>query len=78
MDIDPEEIGRNYPVEVGIVGDIKMVLKQILDLSASFKKNEASKWIKETQAWRKKWEEKILPTQRLQGDVGGNTLTIMC
>jgi acetolactate synthase-1/2/3 large subunit len=59
VDIDPEEMGRNYPAEVGIVGDIKMVLKQILEVSASFKKKDILKWLKETQAWRRKWEEKI-------------------
>ena len=30
VDIDPQEIGRNYPVAVGIVGDCKMVLRQLL------------------------------------------------
>jgi len=32
VDIDYEEIGRNYPVEVGIQGDVKAVLGQILRL----------------------------------------------
>ena len=31
IDIDPNEIGRNYPVEIGAVGDLKIALKQILD-----------------------------------------------
>ncbi|GHV33734.1 acetolactate synthase, large subunit, biosynthetic type [Synergistales bacterium] len=30
IDIDPTEIGRNYPVEIGAVADIKRALKQIL------------------------------------------------
>lgn len=30
IDIDPEEIGKSYPVEVGIVGDAKAVLQEIL------------------------------------------------
>ncbi|GHS95465.1 acetolactate synthase, large subunit, biosynthetic type [Synergistales bacterium] len=30
IDIDPTEIGRNYPVEIGAVADIKHALKQIL------------------------------------------------
>ncbi|HEY7139713.1 MAG TPA: thiamine pyrophosphate-binding protein [Methylomirabilota bacterium] len=29
VDIDPAEIGRNYPVEVGVVGDARAVLGQI-------------------------------------------------
>lgn len=30
IDIDPNEIGRNYPVEIGAVGDLKIGLQQIL------------------------------------------------
>jgi acetolactate synthase-1/2/3 large subunit len=30
VDIDVAEIGRNYPAEVGIVGDIELVLRQLL------------------------------------------------
>jgi acetolactate synthase-1/2/3 large subunit len=30
IDIDPSEIGKNYPVSVGIVGDAKAVIKQLL------------------------------------------------
>jgi len=31
IDIDPTEIGRNYPVEIGAVADLKIALSQILD-----------------------------------------------
>ena len=31
IDIDPAEIGRNYPVEIGAIGDLKIGLQQILD-----------------------------------------------
>ena len=31
IDIDPSEIGRNYPVEIGAVGDLKVGLAQILE-----------------------------------------------
>lgn len=31
IDIDPMEIGRNYPVEIGAVGDLKLGLSQILE-----------------------------------------------
>lgn len=34
VDIDPEEIGKNYPVEVGIQGDAKVVTRQIADAVA--------------------------------------------
>ena len=32
VDIDPQEIGRNYPVAVGIVGDAKAVGEQLLEV----------------------------------------------
>ena len=31
IDIDPTEIGRNYPVEIGAIGDLKIGLTQILE-----------------------------------------------
>lgn len=31
VDIDPHEIGKNYPVEVGILGDARVVTRQLLD-----------------------------------------------
>ncbi|MCL2618688.1 MAG: thiamine pyrophosphate-binding protein [Defluviitaleaceae bacterium] len=30
IDIDPTEIGRNYPVEIGAIADLKLALRQIL------------------------------------------------
>lgn len=30
VDIDPHEIGKNYPVDLGIVGDVKYVMKAML------------------------------------------------
>ena len=30
IDIEPQEIGRNYPVEIGAVADLKMALKELL------------------------------------------------
>lgn len=31
IDIDPREVGKNYPVEVGLVGDAKAVLSQLIE-----------------------------------------------
>ena len=39
IDIDPKQIGKNYPVEVGIVGDAKTELRNLLD----YLKNEIEK-----------------------------------
>ncbi len=37
IDIDPTEIGRNYPVEIGAVADLKLALAQILDAAKAIK-----------------------------------------
>ncbi len=34
IDIDPGEIGKNYPVELGVVGDARTVLRQIREAAA--------------------------------------------
>jgi len=58
VDIDAGEIGKNYPVEVGIVGDAKVALNDLLNAVIKLapkggkKKNE---YFKEIQALQKKW-----------------------
>ena len=66
VDIDPYEIGKNYKVDVGIIGDVKMVLQQIIDelrsrgIKKEYKKSEYFKeiqklkedWFKFLQNWR--------------------------
>lgn len=51
IDIDYEEIGKNYPVDIGLVGDAKTILKQLLQLSSKtnlgpkdFKKMSTARW----------------------------------
>ncbi|MFC1919497.1 thiamine pyrophosphate-binding protein [Chloroflexota bacterium] len=50
VDIDPLEIGRNRPVEVGILGDIQMVLKQMIGvLNSKGKERSDQSWVKKCQ-----------------------------
>ena len=37
IDIDPTEIGRNYPVEIGAIADLKRALAQILEAAKEIK-----------------------------------------
>ncbi|MFX0075042.1 MAG: thiamine pyrophosphate-binding protein [Candidatus Hermodarchaeota archaeon] len=58
IDIDPHEIGKNYPVSVGIIGDVKACLGQILeeirDYSIDYKSTD---YFREIQKEKKKWFE---------------------
>ena len=47
VDIDPEEIGKNRPVEVSIIGDVKAVLNQLLnEMEKSLPKEKILEWTK--------------------------------
>ncbi|MFW9874291.1 MAG: thiamine pyrophosphate-binding protein, partial [Candidatus Thorarchaeota archaeon] len=46
IDIDPNEFGKNRPIEVGIVGDCKAVLDQLMqEMAENLPKNKISEWI---------------------------------
>lgn len=56
IDIDPHEIGKNYPVSVGIVGDVKACLGQILEELRDYSLDYKSiNYYKEIQEEKKKW-----------------------
>ena len=50
IDIDPAEIGKNVPVVVPIVGDVKLVLNALNKLIAS---TEHIDWFRQLEGWRK-------------------------
>ncbi len=49
VDIDPAEIGKNVSTDVGIVGDVKQVLQQILPL---VEMRDRSAWFSQIEIWR--------------------------
>jgi acetolactate synthase-1/2/3 large subunit len=56
IDIDPHEIGKNYPVTIGIVGDAKSCLKQIIKKLGDFTKEyKTSNYFKEIIDEKKRW-----------------------
>jgi thiamine pyrophosphate-dependent acetolactate synthase large subunit-like protein len=56
VDIDPSPIGRNYPIKVGIIGDAKAVLTQIL---SCLRQIGAEKWPSRViQRIQKVWERR--------------------
>ncbi|HEU4438411.1 MAG TPA: thiamine pyrophosphate-binding protein, partial [Methylomirabilota bacterium] len=63
VDIDPEEIGRNYPVHLGIVGDARTVLRQ-LQAAAEAPGPETmgrEAWLADIAKWRAQWEDFVRP-----------------
>ena len=54
VELDPKRVGMRYPVDVGLVGDSKRVLSELLPL---LRKNESSKFLKRAQDAMKEWRE---------------------
>ena len=56
IDIDPHEIGKNYPATIGIVGDAKSTLNQIIDALGDYQKDyEKTDYFSRMQDEKKKW-----------------------
>ena len=72
VDIDPEEIGRNYPVALGLMADVGTFLGQVKDaLDAKDKvaiPAAREKWLRDIDGWRNEWEEFTAPGYREDTD----------
>jgi thiamine pyrophosphate-dependent acetolactate synthase large subunit-like protein len=59
VDISDEEIGRNRPVDVGIVGDVKTVLRQLIEEGrGAFKGRKELAWIETLRGYNQRSIEK--------------------
>ena len=66
VDIDPEEIGRNYPVALGLMADVRTFLRQVLgELDARNIAKDVTparnNWLDAIAGYRKEWEAFIAP-----------------
>lgn len=52
IDIDPAEIGKNVPVDISIVGDVKRVLSQLLEV---LQPGLRESWRDRIQTWKKEY-----------------------
>ncbi|OLD94109.1 MAG: acetolactate synthase [Candidatus Rokubacteria bacterium 13_1_20CM_4_68_9] len=58
VDIDSEEIGRNYPVHLGVVADVKSFVTALLALAeAGNARGRHEKWLSEVAAWQSDWAQ---------------------
>jgi acetolactate synthase-1/2/3 large subunit len=60
VDIDPSEIGRNRPVDIGIVGDAKMVLQQLADTAGG----DITEWLTVLRAKNTDAEQRLEPSSK--------------
>jgi acetolactate synthase-1/2/3 large subunit len=75
IDIDPSEIGKNYPIEVGIVGDAKTALADLLEAVKKLvntKDYQVSTYFKEFKKAKENWQAKIKGLQKV---IGGKITT---
>jgi acetolactate synthase-1/2/3 large subunit len=55
VDIDSNEIGRNFQPAIGIIGDARLVLEQLLAYKKDGLTSRRAAWLSRIDAWRKKW-----------------------
>ena len=58
IDIDPEALGRNYPLEAAVNGDAKVVLARMLAAADRASAGKRKAWIEEAQGICKEWYAK--------------------
>jgi acetolactate synthase-1/2/3 large subunit len=66
VDIDPDEIARNYPVALGLMADVRTFLRQLLGALDGRKDVAAQaaarkKWVDTIAGYRKEWDAFIAP-----------------
>ena len=57
LDIDAREIGRNYDTRVGLLGDARTVLRQMLEQAGSVRPADRSAWLARTRALVDEWQQ---------------------
>ena len=59
IEIDPQELGRNYPVEVGIEGDARAVLQEILELVRGREPRPDARWVADIHDWAARRQSRL-------------------
>jgi acetolactate synthase-1/2/3 large subunit len=65
IDLDPHEIGKNYPTEVGIVADARVTLEAMLEIITDLQSSKAlarrEGFLKDVQSAKAEWEAMLAP-----------------
>lgn len=59
LDIEPAEIGRNYPVKVGLLGDARVTLRRLLEVVQPVSSRSA--WVRHAQELLARWRSEMAP-----------------
>ena len=59
LDIDPAEIGRNYPTKVGLLGDVRTVLRQMIDAAGPMPARKREAWLSRVRGLVAEWRDSI-------------------
>ena len=58
IDIEPEALGRNYPLQASVLGDAKAVLSKMLAAADKSSASKRAPWVKEIAGLREEWYAK--------------------
>ena len=61
IDLEPESLGRNYPLHASVLGDAKAVLAAMLKLADQASAAKRAPWLKEIATLRNEWYAKYKP-----------------
>lgn len=57
VDVDESQIGRNYPVHIGVNADVRTLVRQLLALHKGSKQGAHGDWVGEVTTWKAEWAE---------------------
>lgn len=58
IDIDPAQLGRNYPSALGLPGDVRTIIEQ---LKQACPQTARSSWVEQAQKFVKEWNDSVAP-----------------
>jgi acetolactate synthase-1/2/3 large subunit len=61
VDTDPQVLGRNYPLQAAMLGDVKVTLKMMLDKADASSAARRKGWVETAQKFRSDWYAEFNP-----------------
>jgi acetolactate synthase-1/2/3 large subunit len=63
VDIDPQELGRNYAPTLGVIADVKVFTRQLLTAldAAPIPAKQFAPWLDQVEGWQREWEAFVRP-----------------